>query len=109
MGTNLTVTPWAMLVTAGVEPEDAVSVLKQLAGIGYRDVPSLAAVVARAHAAGRVSGMGLIQLRMATDVRGTAIAKPLDALKPGVSADDLRSALDEAEQLRLAEWGVIER
>lgn len=104
-----TLSPRGSLIAAGLAADDADWLLMQLPIIGYRDVPAIARVIARAHAAGRVSGMDLIHLRMATDIRGSAVAGPLDALHPGAPVAELRAALDEVECLRLAEWGVGQR
>ena len=104
-----TLSPRGALIAAGLAAEDADWLLMQLPIIGYRDVPAIARVIARAHAAGRVSGMDLIHLRMATNIRGSAVAGPLDALRPGAPVAELRAALDEVERLRLAEWGVAPR
>ncbi|QGS34077.1 hypothetical protein FOB82_03065 [Corynebacterium xerosis] len=104
-----TPSPRGILFVAGLGADDADRLLMQLPIIGYRDVPAIARVIARAHAAGRASGMDLIHLRMATDIRGSAVAGPLEALHPGAPVAELRAALDEVERLRLAEWGVAPR
>lgn len=101
--------PWGCLVAAGVDPEDADWLLMQMPTIGYQDVPAIAAVVARVAAAGRCSACDLVHLRMAPGVRHSPAATALAELQPGSSIDQLRAALDEAEQLRLAEWGVGQR
>lgn len=109
MAKNPTVTPCQVLVIAGLPPDGAASVLKQLPIIGYRDVPAIATVVARTTAAGRCSACDLAHLRMAPGVRYSPAAAPLAELQPGASIEALRAALDEAEQLRLAEWGVAQQ
>ena len=109
MVTGYSTTPWGLLAAAGMTPEDADWLLMQLPIIGYQDVPAIAAVVARVAAAGRCSACDLVHLRMAPGVRHSPAAAALAELQPGASIDQLRAALDEAEQLRLAEWGVAQR
>ncbi|UBI01582.1 hypothetical protein [Corynebacterium freneyi] len=109
MPQKVTLTPWAMLVAAGASEEDATWLVMQLPIIGYGDVPAIAEVIARATAAGRCSACDLMHLRMAPGVRQSPAAAVLAELQPGATIEQLRAALDEAEQVRLAELGVIPR
>lgn len=102
-------TPWGLLVAAGMAPEDADWTIMQLPIIGYRDVPPAATVLARAFTDDCVYSEDLMWLRMAQGVRRSPARAPLDALTLGASAAELRAAMDEAEQIRLAEWGVVQR
>ncbi|AYB69477.1 hypothetical protein HOU25_gp48 [Corynebacterium phage Juicebox] len=101
--------PWGCLVAAGVDPEDADWLLMQLPIIGYRDIPAAATVLARVAAVGQVLAADLMWLRTAQGVRRSPARAPLDELEAGATYDELRAALDEAEQIRLAEWGVVQR
>ncbi|MFC3850094.1 hypothetical protein ACFORJ_07935 [Corynebacterium hansenii] len=109
MITNYAITPWAMLVAAGLTPEDADWSIMQLPIIGYRDIPAAATVLARTAQNGQIAEADLMWLRMAQGVRRSPARAPLDELQPGASVAEVRAALDEAEQIRLAEWGVVQR
>ena len=109
MVTDYSTTPWGLLAAAGMTPEDADWLLMQLPIIGYRDIPAAATVLARVAAVGQVFAADLMWLRMAQGVRRSAARAPLDALEAGATYDELRDAMDEAEQIRLAEWGVGQR
>lgn len=109
MVTDCSTTPWGLLVAAGMAPEDADWTIMQLPIIGYRDIPAAATVLARAFTGDCVYSADLMWLRMAQGVRRSPARAPLDELAPGASAADLRAAMDEAEQIRLAEWGVVQR
>lgn len=109
MVTDYSTTPWGLLAAAGMAPEDADWAIMQLPIVGYRDIPAAATVLARVAAAGQVFAADLMWLRMAQGVRRSPAVAPLDALEPGATDVELRAALDEAEQIRLAEWGVVQR
>lgn len=109
MVTDYSTTPWGLLAAAGMTPEDADWLLMQLPIIGYRDIPAAATVLARVAAVGQVFAADLMWLRTAQGVRRSPARAPLDELEAGATYDELRDAMDEAEQIRLAEWGVVQR